>query len=462
MNTKQNIILLSAAFGILFPSVSFAQFCTPDKCEVRFEDGAGIAVHFVKEELEKYSVDPGFPSQVLDAAANAYQTITKNQGFNTAGFGFADADRKYAYDPDKTIDIYLGALDGKENYPALGDKNRMFADAPCFDVLRLSQTKYQAVILLPVNYAKFMRSWEKINPSPLGGRNFSVDLRGTLMHEMLHAVLFYYNKNLNKSSGGGEHSSSLDWYVEGLARYFETFAGARHDFYSQGFKQTLPDKVRFSRGGANYFMRYPDQPFTHLRYENALFWRFMQRQFGMGRIEKLSRILRSPKITFKEGLEQVTGEPFEKTLQDYAVCVLRNDFGLEKEAGYLQPIAKTRLAYRGGTFFLLDGQGNEKALGQSCATDWIGRWESTSASFDSASVAGDATEEADISPWATDFYEVRLEGGAKPDFKLNSESQALHLQVLPGGKGQIYLLVTNTDPVRNLRYEWGVRNDRSD
>ncbi len=477
--------------------------------EYRFNDGARLKVHYTDQGLETFDAAPDLASQVLDAAVMAYQTITEFEGFNTLGYSFASPNKKYAYDPDKTIDIYLGQPTGENGYEGLGARNRMFRDAPCFDTIQLSDTQYQAVILLPANYREFIKNWEKINPSSLGKRNIHVDLRGTLIHEMLHVVLFYYNKNLNKSSH--EHAPGLseantfentardlDWYVEGLARYFETFAGARHDFYSQGFKQTFADKIRFSRGGSNYFMRYPDQTFVGLRYENAIFWRFMDYRYGMGAIEMLSRNFRKEGANFKEALEQVTGQPFNELLQKFSLAVLLKDFGLKEDEMYLNEIAKTQLRYRQGAFYLLDGRGHEKFLGKRCATDWIGAWEGMSAVFGNPSVAGDNTEESDVSSWATDFYEIKLDVAVPelPQLKLSHHGMGspLYLQVACFSKGgsmihaavpgvasqhsyvldlkalisqnaleardidKIYLLVTNSDARRTAPYDLEIQD----
>ena len=470
--------------------------------EYRFQDGVRIKVHYTDQSLEASHAPSDMASQVLDAAVMAYQTITDFEGFNTRGYSFASPDKSYAYDPDKTIDIYIGDPNGENGYEGLGERNRMFRDAPCFDTIQLSDTEYQAVILLPANYREFIKNWEKINPSSLGTRNIHVDLRGTLIHEMLHTIVFYYNKNLNKSShghggegmeAGSSEGKDLDWYVEGLARYFETFAGARHDFYSQGFKQTFADKIRFSRGGSNYFMRYPDQPFTGLRYENALFWRFMDYRYGMNAIERISRDFRNDNMNFKEALEKVSGRPFDELLKQFALSVLLKDFGLKEDSGYLNDIAKTQLRVKRGAFYLLDGRGGEKPLGNKCATDWVGSWENARASFGEPSVAGDSTEDADVSGWATDFYQIQLDA-ASPELPLiqfthRGTGAPLYVQAVCFSKGgtrmqaalpalakqrsasldlkalvaknsldasdidKIYLLVTNSDAHLDARYE---------
>ena len=241
--------------------------------EYRFHDGIILKVHYTDQILNESREDIHFVKEVLDAAVFAYQTITQFQGFSSAGFSLASPNKNYAYDPDRTIDIYLGHPNNDRAYRSPGLGNISFKDAPCFDTVKVAENQYQAVILLPSNYKEFISHWEKINPSPLGVRHLSADLRGTLIHEMLHVLLFYYNKNLNKNPDllGDtrktelSRSKQIDWYVEGLARYFETLAGAKHDFFSQGFKQTMPDKIRFSRGGSNYFMRYPDQAFKDRR-----------------------------------------------------------------------------------------------------------------------------------------------------------------------------------------------------
>ena len=385
-------------------------------CEYQFQDGVTIKVHFTDQILKRSQASAYFPKEVLDAAVSAYQTIIEFQGFSTPGYSFASPDKNYAYDPDRTIDIYLGHPEEPTAYLHQGVGNVSFKDAPCFDTVKVSEKQYQAVILLPANYQEFIKNWEKINPSPLGTRNLTVDLRGTLIHEMLHVILFYYNKNLNKdpqveAAGTDElpRSKRIDWYVEGLARYFETLAGARHDFFSQGFKETLPDKIRFSRGGSNYFMRYPDQAFVDLRYENALFWRFIDYRYGMPVIEKLSRDLRRfPRFDFKEALEKATGASFSELLKTFAQSILFRDFGLKEDEAYLKDIAKTRLLYQDRGLYLVDGWDNKKLLGHRCQTDWIGRWDVARAGFGEFSVAGDSTEKSDVSGWATDFYEIDM------------------------------------------------------
>ncbi len=456
-----------------------------------FGDGVSIKVHFTDQMMAEGTNPEAFAKEVLDSAVLAYQTITTFKGFSTKGYSFANPDYNYAYDPDKTIDIYLGDTDEKTG-SIHGFNAATFKDAPCFDTIKLSDKAYDAVILIPANYSTFIKNWEKINPSYLGQRSVELDLRGTLMHEMLHAIIFYYNKNLNKETAGqSEGRHKIDWYVEGLARYFETFSGAKHDFFSQGFKQTLPGKIRFSRGGSNYFMRYPDQAFIELRYENALFWHYLDHRFGMKVIEKMSRDLRDyENRSYRLSLERATGTKLETLLQEFALASLFKDFGLKENGVYLKEVARTRLTLRGGQLYLQQA-GEEKRLGTVCKTDWIPRWEGHSANLGAIPIAGDNTERSDVSGWATDFYEIDFKDSRLPDLGVSMRSggyslltqvilitksgthlkyqlrevraaqeERLDLSALVNSEGldatdiqKIYVLVTNTDPIASAQYE---------
>ncbi len=472
------------------------------QCEYTFPDGVTLRVHYSEEDLKKSGEEIFFPQSVLDAAVSAYQTIVQFQGFSSPGFSLAKPDKNYVYDTDKTVDIYLGLAEKEDRYSIRRFLNVSFKDAPCFDTVKISPHEYEAVVLLPFNYTQFIKNWERLNPSSLGKRNVNIDLRGTLIHEMLHVVIFYYNQNLNREvelsledydKGTPSDFKKIDWYVEGLARYFEALAGARHDFYSQGFKQTFPDKIRFSRGGSNYFMRYPDQAFTDLRYENALFWRFIDHRFGMPVIERLSREFRKfDKQDFKAALEKVTGVPFRALLKEYALSILFKDFGLKEDSEYLADVARTRLIYRNENLYLKDGFGYEKFLGKVCNTDWVGEWGAQKVSLGGPSVASDSTAQSDVQAWATDFYEIDLEGSpsALPslsiqnkgdgselslqlvivsrggsfirrteDGLLSGQARTLRLQEILRSEGleakdanKIFLLVTNQDPEKAIDY----------
>ncbi len=489
---KLTILLLMSAVSISFAEEQAILKLEDKNLSYCFSDGVRIKVHYTEKGLEENGEDLYFPREVLDAAVSAYQTITEFKGFSSAGFTFSNPDENYAADPDRTIDIYLGDPTEDAFRRQEGQIHASFKDAPCFDAVQRSETVYDATILIPVGYREFIKNWEGINPSSLGERDVHVDLRGTLIHEMLHAVLFYYNKNLNKDQAVVDRK--IDWYVEGLARYFEMFAGAKHDFFSRGFRQTLATKVRFSRGGCNYFMRYPDQDFMGLRYENALFWRFLDDRYGMSSIETLSRLLReSGGGHFRTALEQTTGQPLVVLLKKFALAILLKDFGLKEDARYLKDVAATDLVYRGGSLFLRDGLAQEEKLGSTCRTDWIGAWNGAKARLADPGVAGDSTPESDVSGWATDFVKIDLadpegtlpsldvrhiEGGSRlvvqaviftkggaqilkeTDGLLCGESVGFNLETIAKKEGlsgtdipRVFLLITNADSQATSRYE---------
>jgi hypothetical protein len=423
--------------------------------DYQFMDGAVIRVHYEIRNSTDDRSDELFAAEVLNAAVSAYQTISHFQGFSTSGYSFTRPDKKYAFDPDGVIDIYLGSV-SESGRPQSTFHQTAFKDAPCFDTVKGGGHAYDAIILLPADYSGFIKNWEALNRSPLGTRNVDVDLRGTLMHEMLHVILFYYNRNLRKEEGSLVPDGSgpkltvnrrADWYVEGLARYFEIFAGARHDFFSRGFREALPDKVRFSRGGSNFFMRYPDQRFIDLRYENALFWRYIHMRWGMEAIEKLSREFRHVRAPhFRRFIEKMTGLDFERFLKEFAVAILMKDFGLKNDTKYLEEVARTQLFYEDGSFWLTDSYGGRRLLGARCQTDWIGRWSDLDARLDEPSVAGDPTLAADVSGWATDYYEIspdttRPELPAKLEIHHMGKGTALLVQLIIVTKGGSQVII---------------------
>ena len=105
---------------------------------------------------------------------------------------------------------------------------------------------------------------------------------------------------------------------------------------------------------------------------------------------------------------------FEKMLKKYALSVLTKDFGLLEQAHNLNDIAKTRLILREEELILTDGYGQERNLGKNCRTDWIGKWDHSKAHFGNAPVAGDSTDTADVSGWATDYFQIDIEKNRGP------------------------------------------------
>jgi hypothetical protein len=122
-----------------------------------FSDGVTIKVHYTDQMMEE-SINPElFAREVLDAAVSDYQTITVFKGFSADGYSLANPNYQYAYDPDKTIDIFLGDTSEKTG-TIHGFNAATFKDAPCFDTVKLSNTTYNTVILIPANYTTFIKN----------------------------------------------------------------------------------------------------------------------------------------------------------------------------------------------------------------------------------------------------------------------------------------------------------------
>lgn len=178
-------------------------------------------------------------------------------------------------------------------------------------------------------------------------------------------------------------------------------------------------------------------------------------------IEQLSRSFRGDQNDFKRSLESVTGEPFESLLERFAAAVLLSDFGLKEDVLHLNEIAKTRLLLRMSGFYLLDGEGHERYLGNRAATDWIGSWESVRKGFGEPSVAGDNSEEADVSGWATDFVELtpdpELSGMPKISVRHRGEGLPLAVQLFVYTKGGSMIQSGSVPVTRSSTKELGLR-----
>ena len=110
------------------------------------------------------------------------------------------------------------------------------------------------------------------------------------------------------------------------------------------------------------------------------------------------------------------------------------DFGLKTEGKFLKGIACTQLTVRGGNFYLKDGFDQEIFLGKSCNVDWIGRWGNASSRFGQGQAAGDNTQKADVSGWATDYFKINLDPNEKkyPSLGIyyNAQSPSLETQLI--------------------------------
>jgi hypothetical protein len=367
----------------------------------RMPDGTILKVHYTDFSLEKIE-DRAYPQRVLTHMRAAYEVLGR--------------DMRLEDNPDakpRAIEAYIGDTEAGGLLPFGGFTLADFRRAPLFMIRNDERTGSKVpVLLLPANYGKFLEFWNRINRVP-GQSEYTPDqyLATSIMHEMTHAVVHGFNENL----GSTEHEArGGDWYTEGVARYFECKAGSDAGFASEGFRKIVDGRVQFSRGGANYYLRYPDESFFTMRYENALFWMYLDKRMGPDSIVQISRDLRhlphdaSP-FDYARVLSEVTGEPFEDLLNDYFNWVHRGEFSRHKEGAKLLPVAAAKSVWSNGNFYVYSSRGALVQLaGSTLKSDWIAGWGSASAAKTSDSVAGDWTREADVKPLAFDAHEIMV------------------------------------------------------
>jgi hypothetical protein len=282
------------------------------------EDGVTIAVHYDPDELSRYHTPPPhYADKVLRYAAEAYHGIVYKQGFNTPGFTYANPDKNYCHDEDKTIDVIIGGQDNSSN-------------SPYFDIAKGEGTDYDAFIFFPADYEGYLRQTK----ADYGTSTIVEKMKGTLFHEMLHVIIYSYNKNIEPWYSYSEVTSRYqggDWYVEGLARYFETIGGSYDNFFSRGYIKQCEDNIIIAQEGVNYLTQHPSQSLEEARYEYSLFWAYIHRRYRMSKIEELSRKFRFvSKGAIKDELpvmvSAVMGTDFKEVLREFAVALYCKSF----------------------------------------------------------------------------------------------------------------------------------------
>lgn len=114
--------------------------------EYQLEDGAGIKVHYTSQILEAFGAGGEFPRQVLEASREAYEKIVQESGFDREGYSFARADKSYAYDQDKVIDIYIGSNDCRDKFRFHSLDYTDFKNAPFYEMRYEERYRYSAVL----------------------------------------------------------------------------------------------------------------------------------------------------------------------------------------------------------------------------------------------------------------------------------------------------------------------------
>lgn len=367
----------------------------------RASDGTLLKVHFTDYTIER-SEDRTYPHRVLNHMKRSYEALSRDLRIG---------DNLFA--KGKVIEAYIGDTEAGGILPFGGFELSDFRRAPLFMIRTDERTGAKIpALLLPANYKKFLKFWNRINrvPGAVSARPYTEDqyLATSVMHEMTHAVIHGFNENL----GSTEHEErGGDWYTEGLARYFECKAGSDAGFASEGFRKIVDGRVQFSRGGANYYLRYPDETFFSMRYENALFWMYFEKRFGPEAIIRVSTDLRevmhdADQADYQRVLSAASGLEFADLLNDYFNWVFRREYQRYTEGAKLLPVAATSSVWSAGNFYVYNGNGGLSAFDTVLKTDWIASWGSRTAARMTENVAGDWTREADIQPLAFDAHQI--------------------------------------------------------
>lgn len=369
----------------------------------RTTDGTLLKIHYTDFTLEK-SKDPTYPQRVLTHMKEAYEVLSR--------------DLKLDQNPQartKVIEAYIGDTESEEPMLLGGYTLSDYKRAPLL-MIREDETgeSKTPVLLMPADYKKFLSFWNDINhvPQNPAGREYTDDqyLATSVMHEMTHAVIHGFNDNL----GSTEHElRDGDWYTEGLARYFECKAGSDAGFASEGFRKIVAGRVQFSRGGANYYLRYPDEKFFSMRYENALFWMYVEKTYGLDTIVMISRALKkysyeATTADYSRVLAETTGLSFGDLLNDYFNWVYRRGYRGYAEGAKLLPVATTRSVWSAGQFHVYKANGELAFSESDLKTDWIASWGEAVSESTSDVVSGDWSRGTDVQPLAFDAHQILL------------------------------------------------------
>lgn len=321
-NLKQKIGLWVAIL-LIIGAYQTQSLAAPPLLQKRLEDGVMLKVHLKRSLGEEGSY---YARRVLQAACQAYQEIVVSQGFDRSGYTFAYPTGLFAYDVDKVIDIYIADV-----------------EAPFALVTPVGGLEYKACIYVPQDYQKYRKRY-KITQAEL-------ELKASLTHELLHIIVFSYNRNMQINLHGRTSFTShrWDWYTEGLARYFEALSGYQEEFLSSGYRQRHGDKTLVYKGGVNYFLKYPDKALEERKYDFALFWLYLDQKYGMERIEEISVKFRDVDPLLCSNLEameiiaQTLGLTVEELWQGFSLYVYQEST-LEAEENGLEPVAISKLS----------------------------------------------------------------------------------------------------------------------
>jgi hypothetical protein len=322
-NLKQKTGLWAIVVVLIMAHLPQARAASRQPLKAEMEDGVVLKVHLPADLPE----GDDYPQQVLQAACTAYKEIVFHQGFNRQGYTFSSAEELFAYDSDKTIDIYICAV-----------------QAPMAWMEFAGDLQYQGKVLIPQDYEAYRQRYNIDQPQ--------VELEASLIHELCHIIVFSYNRNMQTLTQGKTSLTSKrwDWYNEGLARYFETLVGYEDEFLSAGYRRDYGIKTVVYKGGVNYFLKYPDRPLEKRKYDFALFWQYVHRNYGMDKIEQIScefRKLDPLRCTNYEAMQVIArtlGLPLKELLRDFSLYIYRNSCLPEHQENKLHPVYTSKLS----------------------------------------------------------------------------------------------------------------------
>ncbi|MFC1577189.1 hypothetical protein ACFL3N_02495 [Candidatus Omnitrophota bacterium] len=293
------LLIIVIAQASVFMDSAFEQECPvaefEDFIEEELWDGGYIRCYFSDPVLNKAGQDREYALLVKDAAVFAYTKLTREFGF--PGVGRSQGIGKYR-ERDKTIEIFIGDSE-TPNF-----KTSYFVPRT-YEELKVT---WDAVILMP-NEPDILRPRSK---SALKRETLGSVVKGTVMHEITHALTFQCNKNIRGARFGE------NWYVEGLARFMETKAGSWSSFYAKGYERKAKEGYAFClKEGANYFLKSTNRPLSELSYDYAIFWQYIDSRFGARKLADISIELgRLDEGSGTEGLKKVFRKALKKDPAD--------------------------------------------------------------------------------------------------------------------------------------------------
>jgi len=323
-NIKYGIVLWIIALFLL-PGCPIQAWAQDEYIQEQMQDGVVLKV-YLEQGMDQAELD--YARNILSAASSAYQDIVFKYGFDRKGFTFSQPTMLFGYDHDQTIEIMLRDVQAPFAFMAPTSKGGL---------------EYQAKVFLPRDYQAYQQRYNITQPA--------LELRASLIHELLHIIIYSYNRNMQTSLTGKVSltSQNWDWYSEGLARYFEVLVGYREEFLSPGYRHVEDRIVRVYKGGVNYFAKYPDRPLNDRKYDFALFWQYVHKQYGMDKIEEISvrfRDLDPTVCTNQEAMQIVAntlGVDLEQLFRDFSLYVYEaSSIAAKKEQG-LDPVWVTEM-----------------------------------------------------------------------------------------------------------------------